>query len=583
MAQLRGVLYPKHSGNDVIAVHFDEMADLLELQGANPFRVRAYRNAASTVRKTNIDLGQLIACGKPLPKLQGIGDDLAGKIREIVTIGDSAIRQRLRATLPSGMVELLRIAGLGPKRVGRLYQDLGVENVQQLCQAAQQGRIRQLTGFGRKIEAQLLNSALRGLNKHRRFPLADVAPLAQGLIREIARIPGVGQATVAGSLRRMRDTVGDIDILVAAGPEVGVIARFIQLETVSTVLTKGHTRASVLLRSGLQVDLRVINPDVYGAALVYFTGSKLHNIALRKMAHKAGLKLSEYGLFGAHETFTCRGEADVYRALKLPWIAPELREDRGEIQAALAGQLPRLVERGDLKGDLHVHTLDSNGHNSIEEMGLAARKAGLEYLAITDHFHSLRMAHGLSRERLLQQIDQIDALNARMEGVTLLKGIEVDILEDGSLGLPDDVLRRLDVVIGAVHTHFNLSRSKQTARYLKAIEHPYFSILAHPLCRLINKREPVDLDLDAVIRAAAARGCSLELNAQPERMDLFDIHCQHAKSEGVLISVSSDARDVADFSNLYFGVAQARRGWLRGQDVLNTRPVCAIKSLQCGV
>lgn len=564
--------------NDEVAAIFDDIADLLELEDANPFRIRAYRNAARMLRALTVELAKIIARGEPLPKLAGVGVDLAGKIHEIVTTGDCALHQRLRSTLPPGLAELLSIDGLGPKRVKHLYHDLGIETAQQLCQAAQQGRIRHLPGFGEKMEARLLSAAQKGIGRDRRLPLAHVEPLALQLAQYLEQIPGVEQATVAGSLRRMRDTVGDIDILVAAAPGVDVTAQFIKHPDISTVLVQGPTRASVLLVSGLQVDLRVIEPAVYGAALVYFTGSKAHNIAIRQRAQKKGLKLNEYGVFKASERVACSTEVDVYRTLDLPLIAPELREDRGEVEAALADRLPRLIELSDLKGDLHAHTRDSDGGNSLEEMALAAQKAGLEYLAITDHSRSLRVAHGLDSDRLLKQIDQIDALNARLQGMTLLKGIEVDILEDGSLDLPDDILGRLDLVVGAVHSHFSLTLRQQTLRLLRAMDHRHFTILAHPLCRLINEREPLNMDLPAIIKAASARGCCLELNSQPQRMDLFDLQCQYAKDQGVLISINSDAHRTADFSNLRYGVAQARRAWLESHNVLNTRSLPALKS-----
>ncbi len=567
-----------HGSNDRIAAIFDDIADLLELEDANPFRIRAYRHAARTLRALTLELAKIIARGEPLPKLAGIGVDLAGKINEIVATGDCALHQRLRATLPPGLAELLSIAGIGPKRVRHLYHDLGIETAQQLCLAAQQGRIRHLPGFGEKMEARLLSAAQKGIGRERRLPLAHVEPLAQRLAQYMKQIPGVEQATVAGSLRRMRDTVGDIDILVAAAPGVDVTTQFLKHPEISTVLVKGPTRASVLLVSGLQVDLRIVEPAVYGAALVYFTGSKAHNIAIRQKAQKKGLKLNEYGVFKAGERVAGRTETDVYQALGLPLIAPELREDRGEVDAALADRLPRLILLSDLQGDLHAHTRDSDGGNSLEEMAFAAQQAGLQYLAITDHSRSLRVAHGLDGDRLLKQIDQIDALNARLQGITLLKGVEVEILEDGCLDLPDDILGRLDLVVGAVHSHFNLTLRQQTRRVLRAMDHRHFTILAHPLCRLINERAPLNIDLPAIIKAASARGCCLELNSQPQRMDLLDLQCQYARDQGVPISINSDAHRVADFSNLRYGVAQARRAWLQRHDVLNTRSLSALKS-----
>ncbi|MGB5826442.1 MAG: DNA polymerase/3'-5' exonuclease PolX [Pseudomonas mandelii] len=564
-------------GNDQIAEVFDEIADLLEIDDANPFRIRAYRNAARTLRALTFELAEIIARGEPLPKLTGIGVDLAGKINEIVTTGNCALRQRLRSTLPPGLVELLSIAGLGPKRVRHLYHDLGIETAQQLCEAARQGRIRHLPGFGEKMETRLLSAAQKGIGSDRRLPLAFVEPVAHRLIEYLQQLAGIEDATVAGSLRRMRDTVGDVDLLVAAAPSVNVTAHLLKHPEISTVLVKGRTRASVVLGSGLQVDMRIVKPAQFGAALVYFTGSKAHNIAIRQRARKLGLKLNEYGVFKAEECVARATEVAVYQALGLVWITPELREDRGEVEAALTGRLPRLIELSDLKGDLHAHTRDSDGGNSLEEMAFAAQHAGLEYLAITDHSRSLRVAHGLDTDRLLKQIDQIDALNARLQGMTLLKGVEVDILEDGRLDLPDDILGRLDLVVGAVHSHFGLTLHQQTQRLLRAMDHRYFSVLAHPLCRLINERAPLNMDLPAIIKAASERGCCLELNSQPQRMDLFDLQCQYAKDQGVLISINSDAHRAADFSYLRYGVAQARRAWLEKHDVLNTRSLTLLK------
>ena len=564
-------------GNDQIAEVFDEIADLLEIDDANPFRIRAYRNAARTLRALTFELAEIIARGEPLPKLTGIGVDLAGKINEIVTCGNCALRQRLRSTLPPGLVELLSIAGLGPKRVRHLYHDLGIETAQQLCEAARQGRIRHLPGFGEKMETRLLSAAQKGIGSDRRLPLAFVEPVAHRLIEYLQQLAGIEEATVAGSLRRMRDTVGDIDLLVAAAPSVNVTAHLLKHPEISTVLVKGRTRASVVLGSGLQVDMRIVKPAQFGAALVYFTGSKAHNIAIRQRARKLGLKLNEYGVFKAEECVARATEVAVYQALGLVWITPELREDRGEVEAALTGRLPRLIELSDLKGDLHAHTRDSDGGNSLEEMAFAAQHAGLEYLAITDHSRSLRVAHGLDTDRLLKQIDQIDALNARLQGMTLLKGVEVDILEDGRLDLPDDILGRLDLVVGAVHSHFGLTLHQQTQRLLRAMDHRYFSVLAHPLCRLINERAPLNMDLPAIIKAASERGCCLELNSQPQRMDLFDLQCQYAQDQGVLISINSDAHRAADFSYLRYGVAQARRAWLEKHDVLNTRSLTSLK------
>ncbi|WP_248795489.1 DNA polymerase/3'-5' exonuclease PolX [Pseudomonas sp. MWU13-2105] len=555
--------------NETIALIFDDIAELLAVQGANPFRIRAYHNAARTLRGLTFELAKLIAQGKQPAKLRGIGKDLLGKIQEITTTGDCALHQRLRESMP-GLVQLLAIPGLGARRVQHLYQELGIQTLAQLREAARNGRIRQLRGFGEQMETHLLK-ATQGAVGEQRLPLARVMPLARRLCEYLQQFPGVRSATVAGSLRRMRDTIGDIDLLVTAPPAIEVMAHFLRYPAIKTVLQQGSTRASVILDDGLQVDLRLVDPAVEGAALVYFTGSKAHNITLRLRAKKQDLKLSEYGLFKGRECLASASEAQVYQALGLPWIAPELREDRGEILAAQKGQLPCLIEPGDLKGDLHAHTPPGGGPRALEDMALAARAAGLEYLAITDDSAFLQSGQGPELERLEQQIERIDAINRRLSGITLLKGLEVEILEDGRLDVPDSLLAHLDLVVGVVRKHFALPSPQQTRRLLRAMEHQYFTVLAHPLCRLINERGPLALDFPAVVKAAAQRGCCLELNAQPQRMDLFDLQCQYARDHGVLISISADARSGEDFDYLPYGIGQARRAWLEKSQVLNTR------------
>jgi DNA polymerase (family 10) len=405
------------------------------------------------------------------------------------------------------------------------------------------------------------------------------AQYADALCAHLRAARGVGQVTVAGSFRRMRETVGDLDILATASDAAAVIERFTHYDEVKEVLSAGTTRASVLLKSGLQVDLRVVAPASYGAALHYFTGSKAHNIAIRRLAQARGLKINEYGVFRGDERIAGEDEASVYASVGLPYIEPELREDTGEIEAARAGRLPHLVELGDLKGDLHAHTRATDGHDSLRDMALAAKKLGFEYLAITEHSRRLTVAHGLDPQRLLQQCDEIDRLNGEGLGITLLKGIEVDILEDGSLDLPDDVLGRLDLVVGAVHSRFDLSRARQTERILRAMDHPHFTLLAHPTGRLIEEREPYDVDMPRILRHARERGCFLELNAHPERLDLIDSHCRMAREAGVLVSINSDAHSTFDFANLRYGVGQARRGWLEKADVLNTRTLATLRPL----
>ncbi|HET9462831.1 MAG TPA: DNA polymerase/3'-5' exonuclease PolX [Thiobacillus sp.] len=568
---------PVHNAD--IAAIFEEIADRLEIQGANPFRIRAYRNAARTLGELPQAARALLEKGEDLTRLPGIGGDLAAKVSEIITTGRCSLLDRLRRELPPAVTELLRIPGLGPKRVKALYHDLEVQTVEQLYRAARDGRIRALPGFGEKTELNILQAVEAHASQTRRFKLAVAAQYAEALTAFLQAVPGVGQVTVAGSFRRMRETVGDLDLLVTAAAGSPVMQRYTAYDEVAEVVSAGTTRASVRLKSGLQVDLRVVEEKSYGAALCYFTGSKAHNIAIRRIAQKRGLKVNEYGVFRGTERVAGEDEASVYRSVGLPFIPPELREDRGEIEAALDGRLPTLVEFSDLRGDLHAHTRATDGHDSLREMALAAKRLGLEYLAITEHSRHLAMAHGLDPLRLAHQCDEIDQINPELDGITLLKGIEVDILEDGSLDLPDEVLGRLDLVVGAIHSQFHLSRAKQTGRILRAMDHPHFSLLAHPSGRLIDRREPYDVDMLRIIRHAKKRGCFLELNAHPERLDLLDSHCQMAKEEGVLVSINSDAHSTFDFSNLKYGVGQARRGWLEKDDVLNTRPLAALRRL----
>jgi DNA polymerase (family 10) len=576
-------LTPVHNAD--IARIFEEIADLLEIQEANPFRVRAYRNAARTVGDVRRDLARVIAAGKPLPKLPGIGADLAAKIEEIAGTGTTKLLQKLHKDLPPAITELLRIPGLGPQRVRALYRGLKVQTLDQLAAAARAGRVRQLPGFAAKTEAAILQSVEAHLTKKKRFKLTVAAQYAEPLAQYLRKSKGAGEVVICGSFRRMKETVGDLDILITSDMPDAVMARFAKYPEIKEMLASGPTRASALLASGLQVDVRVVPAESFGAAMYYFTGSKAHNIAVRRLAQANGLKLNEYGVFrtakgGTERRVAGATEESVFKAVGLPFIPPELREDAGEIEAARRGALPRLLELGDLRGDLHAHTKATDGRNTLREMALAARALGLEYLAITEHSRRVAMAHGLDPQRLARQIDEIDRLNEELAGgITLLKGIEVDILEDGTLDLPDSILARLDLVVGAVHSRFNLPRARQTERILAAMDSPYFTILAHPSGRLIEAREPYEVDMLRIVRKAKARGIALELNSHPDRLDLTDTNCRMAKEEGVLVAISSDAHTTLDLENLRFGVGQARRGWLEKTDVLNTRPLNELRGI----
>ena len=565
--------------NADVATAFEEMADLLEIEGANPFRVRAYRFAARTLRDLPAEVGEMVAKGEDLTSLPGIGDDLAGKIKEILATGTAAALEAQRKRVPATLTELLRIPGLGPKRVKRLAHELKIRSLSELQTAAQAGRVRTLAGFGEKTEQHILDALATRLAEAPRVQRAVAIPSAEALVAYLEQSSGVSRVIAAGSYRRGLETIGDLDILVTAPAGRAVMDRFVAYQEVRDVLARGETKSSVRLQSGLQVDLRVVPQDSYGAALLYFTGSKAHNVVLRQLAQQRGLKLNEYGVFRGDKPIAGDTEESVYASLGLPWIPPELREGRGEIDAAKAGRLPHLVDLQDLKGDLHAHTKATDGRHRLQEMAEAARLRGLRYFAITDHSRRLTMAKGLDSARLLQQTEAIDRLNATLSGITILKGIEVDILEDGNLDLPDEVLGRLDLVVGAVHSRFNLSNRRQTERIMKAMDHPHFSILAHPSGRLIGRREPYDVDMLRIIRKARERRCFLEINAHPERLDLTDIHCRMAKEEGVLLAVNTDAHSMLDLENARFGIGQARRGWLEKTDVLNTRPYAELRKL----
>jgi DNA polymerase (family 10) len=565
--------------NTDIAGIFEEIADFLEIEGANPFRIRAYRNAARTVSGLGSELNDMVADGEDLIKLPGIGKELAAKIHEILETGTAKALIKLQQRIPKTVIEMLKLPTLGPKRVRVLYQDLKIKNLEQLSLAARKGRIRALEGFGQKTETAIAEAIETRAQKEKRFKIAVVKPTVDSLIDFLKKVSGVLDVVAAGSYRRSRETVGDLDILVTARKNSPVMKRFLEYDEVAKVLSSGTTRSSVVLRSGLQVDVRLVAQSSFGAALQYFTGSKDHNIAIRRLGQQRGLKINEYGVFRFEKQVAGRTEASVYRSVDLPYIPPELRENRGEIEAAGNHRLPELVQRKDLKGDLHIHTLASDGHNNIEEMALAAKKHGLKYMAVTEHSDRLKVAGGLDPPRLMQQIDEIECLNDQLKGIRILKGLEVEILEDGSLDLPDAVLAKLDLVVGTVHSYFNLPLEKQTERILRAMDHRYFSMLAHPTGRLIDEREPYQVDMTRIIQKARDRGCFLELNSNPRRLDLYDIYCQVAKAEGVLVSINSDAHSTNDFNYLAFGVGQARRGWLEKDDVLNTRSLAQLRKL----
>ncbi len=569
--------------NSDISRILKQVADLLEIKGANPFRVRAYRNAARTVGDYPQSMAEMLGRGRDLVEISGIGEDLAGKIVEIVETGSLKMLEELQEEVPGDLSELLQISGLGPRRVAALHDALDIKSLEELAEAAEKQKIRALKGFGKKIEKKFLKEVKRRAKTDFRIKFAEAEQIAGPLQAYLEKTEGVKQVVVAGSFRRRKETVGDLDILVTCKRGSKVMDRFSSFEDVEEVLAKGDTKSSVRLRGGLQVDLRVVPGVSYGAALYYFTGSKKHNIAVRRMAQKKGLKINEYGVFrGAEEDrerIAGASEEEVLSAVALPYIEPELREDQGEIEAAREGKLPELITLDDLRGDLHVHTRATDGRSSLREMADAARSLGYSYLAITEHSQAVRMAKGLKRKQLEQQIEEIDELNEEFSGFRIFKGIEVDILEDGALDLPDAVLKKLDLRVCAVHSSFDLSVEKQTERIIRAMDNPCFNILAHPVGRLINKRQAYRVDVMRLIEVALDRGCFLELNAHPDRLDLNDHHCRLAKEKGLKVAISTDAHHTGGLRNMQYGIYQARRGWLSKNDVINTRKTADLVKL----
>jgi DNA polymerase (family 10) len=569
--------------NSDIAKIFSQIADLLEIKEANRFRVRAYRNAARIISDQPQSVAGMLEEGKDLSELPGIGEDLASKMAEIVETATLKMLEELEEEMPSDLSELLQISGLGPKRVAVLYRELGIENLDDLAGAAQKEKLRKLEGFGEKTEKNLLKEVKRRGKTDFRTRLAEAEQIADPLQKHLEETDGVKQVEVAGSYRRRRETVGDLDILVTCKSDSKVMDRFTGFEDVAEILAKGSTKSSVRLRSGLQVDLRVVPEVSYGAALYYFTGSKEHNIAVRRIAGKMGLKINEYGVFRGEgdeeEHIAGASEEEVFSAVDLPYIEPELRENRGEIEAAQNGKLPQLITLDDIRGDLHAHTKATDGRSSLREMAEAARSLGYSYLAITEHSQAVTVAKGFDTKRLEQQVEEIDRLTDEFSGFRIFKGIEVDILEDGSLDLPDEVLKKLDFTVCAIHSKFDLSTEKQTERIIRAMDNPCFNILAHPTGRLINRREAYLVDMEKIIEAARERGCFLELNSHPDRLDLNDHHCRLAKEMGLKVAISTDAHHTEALRNIKYGIDQARRGWLAKDDVINTRKVAELLKL----
>ncbi len=575
-----------------VARTLEELADLLEIQGANPFRIRAYRNAVRTVEGLTRPLRVMVEAGEDLTGLPGIGKDIAARIEELIETGRMEMLEQLDAEVPRSLVELMRLDGVGPKKAHKLYDELDVRTVDDLEAELQSGRVESLQGFGKKSAEKIL----RAIAEHRahvgRFLLDDVEQLVAPVIEHVKAAPGVDRVEVAGSLRRRKETIGDVDLLARCeGDGTAVVDHFVAYPAAERVDAAGGTKGSIVLRSGLQIDLRVIPPRSFGAAMQYFTGSKEHNVAMRTRAVRGGLRVNEWGVFripeGADpeslgkedgERLAGQTEEEVYEALGMAWMPPELRENRGEVEASLRGSLPRLVSLDDIRGDLQMHSTWSDGRASLEEMALACRDRGYAYFAITDHSQAMAMVQGLTPERAREQWSEIEEVRERVEGIEILRSAEVDILKDGSLDLPDDVLEELDVVVVSVHSFMDQDRKTMTDRVLRAIRHPLVDILAHPTGRLLNRREPYELDVEAVLATAAERDVAVEVNANPNRLDLSDVHVFRAKELGVRVVISTDAHSPRGLDNMRFGVDQARRGWLEPGGVLNTMEVGELRA-----
>ncbi len=565
--------------NADIAKQFNKLADLLEIEGQNPFRIRAYRNAARIISGLSENLYDLVAQKKDLTELPYIGKDLAEKIKQIVETGELPALKEVEKQTPAILSQMMDLEGLGPKRVKLLYDKLHIKNFNDLKKAIEQNKLLTIPGFGEKI-IQKINQSIQYSGEYaHRFYLIEAIPIAEQFLKYLQKIKNIKQVEIAGSYRRKKDTVGDLDILITAKSGVDIIKHFVDYDEVKDILAQGTTRASVRLNSGMQVDLRVVPEISYGAALLYFTGSKAHNIVLRKMAIQQGLKINEYGLFKGEKRVAGKTEQEMYKKIGLTYIEPELREDRGEIEASRQNNLPQLIKLENIKGDLHSHTLATDGADTLEAMAQAAARMGHKYLAITDHTQHLTVAKGLNKKQLFNQIKAIDKLNEKLKNIVILKSSEVDILEDGSLDLPDDILKELDLTVCSVHSHFELSQIKQTQRIIRAMDNRYFNILAHPTGRLIGTRDTYDVDLEKIMRAAKERNCFLEINAQPSRLDLNEIACKMAKDMQLKLAISTDSHSTQQLNNMQFGIYQARRGWLSSEDIINTRSLSELKKL----
>ena len=561
--------------NTAIAKVFGDIADLLELKGENTFKIRAYQKAVRAIEHYPREIKIMVDEGEDLRNILGVGEAIAKKTTELVTTGKLGYYENLKTEFPEGITNLLAIPGIGPKTANRLSGELGISSVDALEQAAKSGQVTKLFRLGDKTADNMLQQIQALRRKDQRTPIGEALPIVEEILGALCSVPGVRNLTAAGSLRRFRETLGDIDLMGTADNPREVIDAFVVLPRVGQVLAQGSTKASAIISGGLQVDLRMVEHDSFGSLLQYFTGSKQHNISLRERGRRQGLKLSEYGIttIATDKLEKFAIEEEFYHRLGLQYIPPELREAQGEVGRAEQGAIPKLVELADIKGDLHMHTDWSDGHNSLEEMALAAKELGYQYIAITDHSGGRGIAHGLDAERVRKQLAEIRALNECLSGIRVFSGTEVDIRADGSLDLPHEILSDLDIVIAAVHSAMNQSEERMTKRVLNAIEDPDVDIIAHPTCRLLGERKPIAIDFEAIIRAAAKNNKILEINAMPQRLDLNDTHAFRARDLGVKLAIETDAHSITHLGFMRFGIGVARRAWCEPKHILNTLPL----------
>ena len=554
--------------NKELADLFEKMADILEFKGENPFKIRAYRKASRILGDLTQDIGEITESGK-LKDVPGIGEGMAQKIVEYLKTGKIAKYEEIRKGVSDELIGIMDIPGMGPKTLSLIHREKGIGNLSQLEKAVEDGSLIGLPGIGEK-KVENIKRGIELLKQSKgRMNLGIAFPLAKRIVEALREKTGLRKIEWAGSLRRMRENIGDIDILATGPNHEKIVYAFTHLPEVKEVLASGETKASVIVEGGVQIDLRVVEEDSYGAALQYFTGSKGHNIHLRGIAKAKGIKINEYGVFKGEKKIGGKEEKDVYKVLGMEWIEPELREDRGEIEAAQKRRLPKLVDEPEIRGDLHIHSKASDGTASIEEIAKAAQKRGYQYVAICDHSKSLKIARGLDESRLLKQIEEIDRMNEKLKGFQILKGTEVDILTDGKLDHADKVLEKLDFVVAAIHSGFKQEKEKMTKRIVRALENPFVHCLAHPSGRLLGARAPYEVDIDQVMEAAKKYGKALEINATLERLDLDDIHCRKAKEMGIPLAIGTDAHHLDQLWMIGLGVAVARRGWLETGNVLN--------------